>query len=242
MKEKNSCCAVNMELWFAPTRGGPKRARCLTLPSLCTVMSQSWRSQSVWGPSWSEAEHNRTRMAFELCNLIQRSTVTLLALGNLSDMAFLSNSCNHPPAPSHTNTHSLCFLLIYKVESFLCRSHSIKYAVQCCHVKYSCSLKCTRPKCDANRKRVDHLVNTKYLLWWFIKNTLFTLGCRWCRFSCEILPSHFLQVKMHNGEEILEIFLCAASHFTLYLSQCGSSKLEETVGSFQWEHIKVCAQ
>ena len=31
------------------------------------------------------------------------------------------------------------------------------------------STKCTGPKCDTNRKRVDHLVNTKHLLWWFIK-------------------------------------------------------------------------
>lgn len=185
MKEKNSCCAVNMELWFAQTREGQTEPGASSFP-LCVqwCLNHEEVREVSEDPGWSEAEHNRTRMAFELCNLIQRSTVTLLALGNLSDMAFLSNLCNHPPALSHTqiHTHSLCFLLIYKVESFLCQSHSIKYAVQCCHVKYSCSLKCTRPKCDANRKRVDHLVNTKYLLWWFIKNTLFTLGCRWCHF------------------------------------------------------------
>ena len=52
------------------------------------------------------------------------------------------------------------------MQSPLRWSHNVKYAVECCCVESS---KCTGPKCDANRKRVDHLVYTKHLLWWFIK-------------------------------------------------------------------------
>lgn len=67
---------------------------------------------------------------------------------------------------SLSHTHTQCFLLIYTVPSSHHGSHSVKYAVECCCVESS---NCTGPKCDANRKRMDHLENTKHLLWWFIK-------------------------------------------------------------------------
>lgn len=129
-------------------RRGPSKtepdasSRSLLFLSLCTMMSESWRTQqSVSRPDLkrSRTQHNRMGMAPELCNLERRSLVTVLAMDNL----FLSLSCvtPHPGSLTHTqphpHTHSLCFLLIYRVRSSLCWSHSVKYAVECCCVECS---------------------------------------------------------------------------------------------------------
>lgn len=140
------------------TRAVQNGAKCFLFPSLslpvCTIMSQisGGLGRASQDLAWSGGgtQHNRTTVASELCNLEQRLIVTLLAMDNLSD-SVVSFFCAtlplyHPTSSAHTHSTPLCFLLlIYRAQSSRRRSHTVKYAVECCRVE------CSHPQSAAAR-------------------------------------------------------------------------------------------
>lgn len=145
-----------------------KAKRCQTLsPSLSVQLrlNRGGLSRASQDLAWGEAEHNRTGMVFELCNLEQRSIVTLLVTDNPSI----------PPSQvTLTCPHSLSLVVFYLFTNCnpLCAGPTLLNMQENSCVK--CTT-CTCPKWDTNiereRERVDHLVNTKHLLWWFIETS-----------------------------------------------------------------------